>query len=104
VYLGKVAGTVVASVKVPSLRAQRFLVVEPHTFERVPDGDAFVAVDLVDAGRGEWVLYVKGREAANALADKFNPADRAIVGIVDDVTLEAAPGGAAPPGATPQGR
>jgi len=103
VYLGKVAGTVVASVKVPSLRAQRLLVVHPHTFDRVPDGDAFVAVDLVAAGRGEWVLYVKGREAANALADKFNPADRAIVGIVDEVTLEATSGRTSPPGAPTRG-
>jgi len=95
--LGLVVGTVVASVKTPSFTAQRLLVVRPHTFDRTPDGEAFVAVDLVQAGRGEWVLYVKGREAANALADKFNPADRALVAIVDAVTLEPSVT-AAPPG------
>lgn len=95
-YLGQVVGTVVATVKVPSLRATRLLVVRPHTYERQPDGDPFVAVDLVSAGRGEWVFYVKGREAANALADKFNPADRAILGIVDELMLEAWRDGAAP--------
>jgi microcompartment protein CcmK/EutM len=88
VQLGLVVGTVVASVKTPSLAAQRLLVVRPHTFERRPDGADFVAVDLVNAGRGEWVLYVKGREAANALADKFNPSDRALVAIVDHVGFE----------------
>lgn len=87
-HLGQVRGTVVATVKVPSLHAQRILWVQPMTFDRRPDGPAFAAVDLVSAGRGEWVLYVKGREAANALADKFNPADRAILSIVDAITRE----------------
>jgi microcompartment protein CcmK/EutM len=98
VQLGQVVGTVVASVKTQHLTAQRLLVVRPYTFDRQPDGDAFVAVDLVAAGRGEWVLYVKGREAANALADKFNPADRALVAIVDHIGIEP-PAGDRPPGA-----
>ena len=88
-YLGQVVGTVVATVKVPSLLGSRLLVIRPCTYERQPDGDPFVAVDLVSAGRGEWVFYVKGREAANALADQFNPADRAILGIVDELLLES---------------
>lgn len=94
-HLGKVIGTVVATVKVPSLRGERLLVVQPYTYEGEPDGDTFVAVDLVAAGPGTWVYYVKGREAANALADKFNPADRTIMGIVDEVTLETPPAGPA---------
>ncbi len=96
-HLGQVVGTVVATVKTPALHAQRLLVVRPYTYQREPDGDAFVAVDLVSAGREEWVFYVKGREAANALDDKFNPADRAILGIVDAITLETLPA-SAPPG------
>jgi ethanolamine utilization protein EutN len=88
-FLGKVRGTVVASTKVPSLRAQRILLVQPFTFAQQEDGGLFAAIDLVGAGRGEWIFYVKGREAANALPDKFNPADRTIMGIVDEVTLEA---------------
>lgn len=87
-HLGQVRGTVVATVKVPSLHGQRLLLVQPYTYEREPDGPVFVAVDTVSAGRGEWVFYVKGREAANALADKFNPSDRTILGIVDALDLE----------------
>lgn len=87
-YLGQVRGTVVATVKTPSLQGQRILLVQPFTYEREPDGPVFAAIDTVSAGRGEWVFYVKGREAANALADKFNPSDRSILGIVDEVTLE----------------
>ena len=86
-YLGRVRGTVVATVKDPHLVGFRLLVVEPHTFQRQPDGRAFVAVDLVGAGQEEWVLYVKGREAANALADPFNPSDRTLLAIVDEIAL-----------------
>jgi ethanolamine utilization protein EutN len=74
------------------------LIVQPYTYARAPDGAAFVAIDLVSAGRGEWVFYVRAREAANALPNAFNPVDRAILGIVDEITLarlEAEP----PPGA-----
>lgn len=87
-YLGQVVGTVVATVKTPAHRGHRLLLVQPYTYERQKDGAVFAAIDLVSAGRGEWVYYVKGREAANALPDKFNPADRAIMGIVDEVKLE----------------
>jgi ethanolamine utilization protein EutN len=88
-FLGKVRGTVVATAKVPSLHAQRLLLVQPYTWEEQEDGDLFAAVDLIGAGRGEWIVYVKGREAANALPDKFNPSDRTILGIVDAITLES---------------
>jgi microcompartment protein CcmK/EutM len=87
-FLAQVLGTVVATVKTPTVRGYPILWLQPCTFERAPDGPPFAAVDLVASGRGEWVLYVKGREAANALADKFNPCDRAILAIVDAVTLE----------------
>jgi microcompartment protein CcmK/EutM len=87
-FLGQVVGTVVATVKTPAHAGHRILLVQPYTYQREPDGPAFAAIDLVSAGRGEWVYYVKGREAANALPDKFNPCDRTIMGIVDSVTLE----------------
>jgi len=87
-YLAQVTGTVVATFKTPVFTGHRILWVQPYTFGREPDGVGFAAIDLVGAGRGEWVLYVKGREAANALADQDNPADRALVAIVDAVTLE----------------
>jgi ethanolamine utilization protein EutN len=102
-HLGKVVGTVVATVKSPNLRGQRLLLVQPCTWDRQPDGEMFVAVDLVSAGRGEWVTYVKGREAANALEDAFNPSDRAILSIVDSINCTA-PTDEAPPGMPPAKR
>ena len=48
-----------------------------------------MAIDLVSAAPGQRVFYVRGREAANALPDHDNPADAAIVGIVDQVRDDA---------------
>jgi ethanolamine utilization protein EutN len=96
-HLGKVVGTVVATVKSPNLHGQRLLLVQPCDWERQPAGEIFVAVDLVSAGRGEWITYVKGREAANALTDSFNPSDRAILAIVDSIVSRPSDD-ATPPG------
>ena len=87
-FLGKVIGTVVATVKTPPHHGQRYLLVQPYTYHGEPDGPVFAAIDLAGASRDTWVFYVKGREAANALADQKNPSDRTIMGIVDSVTLE----------------
>ena len=85
-HLARVVGTVVCTVKVPAWRGQRLLVVQPTTPHGEPEGRTLVAVDLVSSAPGQRVFYVRGREAANALPDTDNPADAAIVGIVDHVS------------------
>ena len=84
-FLARVVGTVVATRKDPGLAGTKLLVIQPLRPDRTPGGKALVAVDSVGAGAGEDVFYVRGREAANALPDPDNPADAAIVGIVDAV-------------------
>jgi microcompartment protein CcmK/EutM len=85
VHFARVTGTVVCTVKVPSWRGHRLLVIAPTDPQGTPTGKTLVAIDLVSAAPGQRVFYVRGREAANALPDADNPADAAIVGIVDDV-------------------
>jgi ethanolamine utilization protein EutN len=84
-YLGRVLGTVVASVKYEGLGGQKLLLVQPLDHEKAPSGPVEVAVDTVQAGRGDLVFLVGSREAALALEPSFVPVDAAIVGIVDDV-------------------
>lgn len=84
--LGRVIGTVVASVKAEGLEGVRFLIVQPLDRRREPQGRAVVAADGVEmAGPGELVYFVGAREAAQALRETFVPVDHAIVGIVDAV-------------------
>ena len=84
--LGRVTGTVVATVKADGLEGVRFLIVQPLDEAREPVGRAVVAADAVHmAGPDELVYYVAAREAAEALEPRFVPVDHAIVGIVDEV-------------------
>lgn len=88
--LARVMGTVVATTKYEGLEGLKFLIVQPLTKEQAPKGEPVVAADATaQAGPGELVFIVGSREAAQALPIKFVPVDHAIVGIVDEVDLEA---------------
>lgn len=85
-HFARVIGTVVCTVRVPSWRGHRMLVLQPtDAAGKDAAGRPLVAIDLVSAAPGQRVFYVRGREAANALPDQDNPADAAIVGLVDAV-------------------
>jgi ethanolamine utilization protein EutN len=112
--LGRVTGTVVATVKVPGLTGIKLLLVQPLDRQLRPVGGQVVAADAVHmAGPGELVYFVAAREAAQAMPDPFVPVDHAIVGIVDAVrslagddpaAADAPPvaSGAAPPATAPE--
>ncbi len=90
--LGRVIGTVVATVKYEGLEGIKLLIVQPLDRHQEPEGRPVVAADAVHmAGPGELVYFVGSREAAQALPETFVPVDHAIVGIVDAVE-ELTPG------------
>jgi len=95
--LGRVIGTLVATVKAEGLEGIRLLIVQPLDRDQAPAGRPVVAADGVAmAGPGELVYIVGSREAAQALPETFVPVDHAIVGIVDAVERL--------PGSAPDGR
>jgi ethanolamine utilization protein EutN len=82
--LGRVIGSVVASVVYKGLAGTPLLLVQPLDKGGQPRGRALVAADATRmAGPGELVYYEGGREAALALDPWFVPVDHAIIGIVD---------------------
>ena len=84
--LGRVTGTVVASVQAEGLEGVKFLIVQPLDRRREPEGRPLGAADGVHmAGPGELVYFVSAREASQALPETFVPVDHAVVGIVDAV-------------------
>ena len=86
--LGRVIGTVVATVKTEGLEGVKFLLVQPLDKHQRDAGQPVVAADGVAmAGPGELVYFVASREAAEAMPERFVPVDHAIVGLVDHVTL-----------------
>ena len=88
-YLGRVIGTVVCERKYEGLEGKRLLVVQPLDHQREPSGPPEVAVDTVSASPDTLVYLVGSREAALALDPWFVPVDSAIVGIVDQVNVDA---------------
>ena len=81
--LARVIGRVVATVKYPTLTGVRLLVVQPQDAAGKPQGEPIIAADALQAGPGDLIAWVTGREAALALPDTFAPVDCAVVQIVD---------------------
>jgi ethanolamine utilization protein EutN len=86
--LGKVIGTVVSTQKDPSLTGVKLQIVQPVNESMIAVGSPLVMADAMQAGVGELIWFVLGREAALSLPEPFAPVDHAIVGIVDDVHIE----------------
>lgn len=88
--LGRVRGSVVATVKDPNMEGMKLLVVQPLDDDGNDTGQCVVAADAVyQSGPGDVVYYVASREAAEAMEPRFVPVDHAIVGIVDDLDVRA---------------
>jgi bacterial microcompartment shell vertex protein len=86
--LAKVIGTVVSTQKLESLDGLKLLLVQPLDETGAEAGAAIVAFDVARAGEGDLVFFEAGKEAAQANPNGwFNPADAAIIGIVDAVNL-----------------
>ena len=82
--LGRVIGTVVCTQKTSSFDGLKLLLVQPVDQNGRDAGAALVAFDTVRAGEGDLVFFEAGKEAAQANPNGwFNPADAAIIGIVD---------------------
>ena len=83
--LGKIIGSVMCTIKDPALEGAKLLLLQPVDEKGQAYGEAVIACDTVQAGPGDLVLWEGGREAAMTLPDRFNPADAAVMGIVDRV-------------------
>lgn len=87
-FLGRVIGTVVATRKDEKLIGHKLLITQPLDIELKPKGDPIIAVDTVGAGVGELIIYVTGTAGRIAARKMDAPIDVAIVGIVDNLSLE----------------
>ena len=86
--IAKVVGTVVSTIKQPVYDGQKIMLVHPlHLPGENPD-DAFVAVDLAQAGVGDVVLVCQeGGSTRQILGVKDQPVRSSIVGVIDSVRL-----------------
>ncbi|MBN1265619.1 MAG: EutN/CcmL family microcompartment protein [Anaerolineales bacterium] len=88
-YIGKVIGTVVSTIKIDHLQARPLLLVSMLDLKGKETADYDIAVDTVQAGVGDTVLILdEGNGARQVL--KLDPgAVRAVVvGILDEVNIQ----------------
>jgi ethanolamine utilization protein EutN len=90
--LGKVVGTIVATISHPHYKNRRLLVVQPLIMdsEDIAPEDDFIALDNTQAGIGDTVLVNReGNGARQALKNPDAAVISVIVGIVDSVYVES---------------
>ena len=87
-YLARVVGTVVATIKQDTLRGQTLQWIQPVDAHGEDRGAAVVAVDPIGLGPGELCYYITAREASLTLWDTFAAVDAGIVGKVDRIDLQ----------------
>jgi ethanolamine utilization protein EutN len=93
-FVAKVTGAIVATQKVSSMVGHKLLVVEPYRLDPaerqslVTTGRTFVAVDMLGAGEGDFVLITQGSSARLTPETKNMPIDCVVIGIVDQVRVD----------------
>jgi ethanolamine utilization protein EutN len=93
-FLGKVIGNIVSTIKLKDYQGFKLMLVQPIQPEGTPWQDPLICIDIVGAGEGETVLYVdEGNSARQLLNLEPNGAVRpVIVGIVDEVQWQDSAG------------
>ncbi len=87
-YIGKVIGTVVATIKITHLESRKLLLVDQLDLEGKETGYYDIAVDVVQAGPGDTVLVIdEGNGARQILGIDPGAVRAVIVGVVDEIAL-----------------
>ena len=79
----KVVGSLFSTRKSEKLVGNKFMIVEPVESMR-NTGSRLVAIDIIGAGIGEYVLVAQGSAARIGCDMSDAPIDAAIVGIIDE--------------------
>jgi microcompartment protein CcmK/EutM len=89
-FLGRVVGTVVSTMKDSALTGQRLLIVQPLKPDLAETGKCIVMLDAVGVGPGELIYWCRGKESSFPFLPAEVPTDNTIVGVVDDLHLALA--------------
>jgi ethanolamine utilization protein EutN len=87
-FLGRVVGTVVSTVKDAALKGQRLLIVQPLTPDLKETGKRIVMLDAAGVGAGELIYWCRGKESSFPFLPDEVPADNTIIGVVDELHME----------------
>ena len=83
--LGQVIGHATSTVKHPTLRGWRLVVVQPLGAAGTVDGDPILAIDQLGCSRGGQVMITSDGKTARELVGSDNsPARWVVIGLVDE--------------------
>ena len=86
--IGRVAGTVVATICSPAFEGRKLLFVDLLDLKGNETGKDLIAVDAVGAGAGETVLVLdEGNGARQVLEAPDAPIRAVIVGVIDQIEM-----------------
>lgn len=87
--VGRVVGTVVATIEAPVFQDRKLLVCDVLDASGRPDGSYIIAADTVGAGAGETVLIIdEGNSARQVVGLDVAPIRSVVVGVVDELTVD----------------
>ncbi len=86
--MGRVRGTLVVNMCLPTLMGKKIRVVEEvDPRDTAKSGELFISFDYVGAGEGQLVLYEGGPESAMAFLPVMTGSDANILAIVDNLVI-----------------
>lgn len=88
--LARVRGTVVASRRSDGIGGARFLLVEDCGPDGEGRGEYLVALDMIDAQRGQLVMLAQGSSCRWTFRTEDRPMDALAIGIVDQIDSSGA--------------
>jgi len=86
--LGKVIGSVVSTIKDPSYKQFKLLLVKLLDLNLREQKEVYIAVDTIGVGEGELVILVSGSTARKTEKTEGTIVDMTIVGKVDEIYTE----------------
>ena len=93
-FIAKIVGSLVSTQKTGSMVGSKLMMIEPYvvdpqTRDRFKTTSrSLVAVDIVGAGEGQFVLAVQGSSARMTPETKTLPVDCTIIGVIDSATVQ----------------
>ena len=81
--IGLVLGTATSTVKHPTFRSERLIVVQLQGVDGRPDGDPVLAFDRLGAGRGDRVLLTSDGRILQEMIGRDTPGRWSVLGLPD---------------------
>ncbi len=82
--LAVVEGSAITTIKHPSMKGWKVLIVQPLDIAGRPDGDVLMAIDMLGAGVGAKVVISNdGQGTREMVGDNRTPLRWAVLGVVD---------------------